>query len=318
MDPEIVNGAVHFVISIIGIAGNIVILASFSHITYHKRKIMAVEKILVNLSGANLIILVSRGLPLSLYAFGLRNLFNDFCCQFIGYVHITFRALSVALTCLLSCFQSIMLAKNSPKTAKLKLKLQTHIVPILSLLCIFSMLCSVDVIVFSVSSYNVTVPQYTAAMGYCLVVFPNIVTFHLVGYGIFTRDFLFVFLMALASSYILLVLYRHGKQVQGIRSMERNHESTAEGQAAKTVVTLVSFYVTLFGIDNTIWFYQIISKGLISKVFDIRTLISILYAVVFPFVIIAFNKKIRSKLKCFTSEQKSEISIIEEMKHIQG
>ncbi|XP_006014405.1 olfactory receptor class A-like protein 1 [Latimeria chalumnae] len=311
MDPETVRGAGYFVITIIGIIGNVVILTSFSHIAYQERKIMAVEKILVNLSGANLIILVTRGLPLSLYAFGLRNLFNDLCCKIISFVHISFRALSVALTCLLSCFQSIMLAKNSPKTAKLKVKLQAHIVPILSLLFIFCILCSVDMIVFCISSYNVTVLEYTDTMGYCLEVYPNAVMFHLVGYGIFARDFLFVFLMALASSYILLVLYRHGKQVQGIRSAEQNRESTAEGQAAKMVVTLVTFYATLFGIDNIVWFYQTISEHMISQEFDTRTLISLLYAAVFPLVIIVFNKKIQNKIKYFVSLQKSELSLTE-------
>uniref|UniRef100_H3A458 Vomeronasal type-1 receptor n=1 Tax=Latimeria chalumnae TaxID=7897 RepID=H3A458_LATCH len=281
------RGAVYFVITIIGIIGNVVTLTSFSHIAYQERKIMAVEKILVNLSGANLILLMTEGLPMSMYSFGLRHCFNDACHEFIYYVKMTFRGLSVVLTCLLSCFQSIMLAPNGPKTAKLKMKLQVHIVPILSLLFIFCILFNVDMSVFCISSYNITVLEYTDTTEYCFAVM-----FDLMGYGVFARDSLFVFLMALASFYILLVLYRHGKQVQGIRSAEQNRKSTAEGQAAKMVVTLVSFYVTLFGIDNIVWFYKTFAYQLISQEFDIRMLTSLLYVTLFPFVIVVFNKKI--------------------------
>uniref|UniRef100_H2ZUA2 Vomeronasal type-1 receptor n=1 Tax=Latimeria chalumnae TaxID=7897 RepID=H2ZUA2_LATCH len=301
---EILRRVIFILITLIGTAGNLVILVSLTHIAYQEHKLLAIEKIVFNLSGANLVISLVRGIPHNLFLFGFRNLYSDVGCKITGYVHITFRAVAIVLTCLLSCLQCATIARGGPQWTFIKLSLQKHLEWIIFGLYLFCMITTIDVIPLSISGQNVTNFKFAVSLGYCFVVFPDNIMFQLVGYVIFTRDFLFMILMTLASSYILLVLYRHGKQVQGIRSTERNHEPTAEGQAAKTVVTLVSFYVSVFGLDTTIWFYEIVSKRMFPVAFDIRNLFSMCYASFFPIVIITFNKKIRHQLKCPRGEQK--------------
>ncbi|XP_014346519.1 olfactory receptor class A-like protein 1 [Latimeria chalumnae] len=308
---NLVKGIIFILTAIVGVSGNLVILVSFYHIALQERKFVTAQVILLNLAWANMIMALTRGVPHSLFIFGLRFLFDDIGCKIVVFASRVSRAMSICLTCLLSCFQCITITKSTLKWLSLKGRMQKYVILIIIGLCVMNMLVCIAAVLFSVSSTNTTNLEYTFNLGYCLVTFPDQLSFQVNGFAIFARDIIFVVLMALASAYILLVLFRHGRQVKGIRSSDRNNVTTAEGQATKTVVTLVTLYVLFFGIDNTIWFYQItVSKEVHSIVSDIRFFFSVCYASICPIVIIMFNPQIRNKLKASSSEQETQVQEI--------
>ncbi|XP_043931987.1 olfactory receptor class A-like protein 1 [Protopterus annectens] len=291
------KGAIFCIMASVGLAGNSIILISLLSSKYYEHKSAPTEMILIYTGLANLFMILSRGVPHSLFVYGIRNLFNDAGCKVIIYVSRVSRAMTICLTCFLSCFQCSTIASSRWKWAYIKVYMQTCLVRIMVGLLVMNMAACIAAPYLSVPLNNSTEHKYTFNLGYCLVIFPDNISFQVNGFALFVRDLFFVVLMSVSSAYILLILYKHKKMVRNIKNSVQNQQ-TAEGQAAKTVVTLVSLYVFFFGIDNSIWFYQIASGLVHPVVSDVRFFFSVCYSSVFPIVIILLNKKVRNKLKC--------------------
>ncbi|XP_043937555.1 olfactory receptor class A-like protein 1 [Protopterus annectens] len=243
--------------------------------------------------------LLTLGLPHALYPFGEIYFYTDLDCKFDLYLMRVSRVMIIGLTCLLSCFQCVTLASSNPQWAALKLKMQKYLMFLIFIVCIISMSSSIGSALFPITGRNATGLKYTFNLGYCLSVYPSRFVFELIGFISFARDVGFVILMALASTHILLILHRHGKQMKGKRSSDRSQEAGAEQQASKMVVAFVVTYVSLFGIENTIWFYQIsVSKQGDPTLNDSRLFLSFCFSSLFPVILTTFNQKLRHRIMC--------------------
>ncbi|XP_029429398.1 olfactory receptor class A-like protein 1 [Rhinatrema bivittatum] len=298
--------------------GNAVVLVLFSFLACQERKILPSEVIVLNLAAANLVMAVTRGLPHALYVLGVGNFFSDTGCKAVIYTARVSRALSICLTCFLSCFQAVTLASTSVSCMRLKLHLQTQVLPIVFLLLLVNAAFCISPLLFTISGTNMTNLKYAFSVGHCLVIFPDKLSLHGNSFALFARDLLFVAAMSGASSYIVCTLYRHGKRVRGIRSSERSQKISAEANAARMVTSLVLLYGVFFGIDNTIWLYQNAwSMNSLAAATDARYFFSICYTSVFPVVILIFNQRILYSVKGFPSQEKlcvketSKISSVE-------
>ncbi|XP_043931985.1 olfactory receptor class A-like protein 1 [Protopterus annectens] len=252
------KGTIFCIMASVGLVGNSIILRSLVNSTYHEYKSAPTETILFYTGLANMFMILSRGVPKFLFDFGIRKLFNDPGCKFLIYVSRVSRAMAICLTCFLSCFQCSTIASSKWKWAYIKVCMQTCLVRIMVGLLLMNMTACIAAPYLTVSFNNNTEHKYTFNLGYCFVIFPDNISFQANGFALFVRDLLFVVLMSVSSAYILLILYRHKKMVKHIKRSIQNQQ-TAESRAAKTVVTLVSLYVCFFGIDNSLWFYQIAS-----------------------------------------------------------
>ncbi|XP_043931986.1 olfactory receptor class A-like protein 1 [Protopterus annectens] len=294
----------------IGISGNILVLFFF-HISIEDHKIRPTEKIISNLAVANLVWILTLGVPHSCFVFGLQYLYSDVSCKINTYVAKVSRAMAIDLTCFLSCLQYTTIMSSTPKWDKVKKKLQAYLIFIIPVLLLSNMTCCVALVLFTFSAANVTNMDYTFNLGYCLVIFPDKTSFLAHCLFLFSEDLTFVVLMILSSICILLILYKHNKRVKRVRNTDQNQEKTAERQAAKMVVTLVSLYVFFFGIENTIFLYQVTSSVKVhSTVSDIRYFFSTCFTSIFPIVIIVLNSKIKSRLRYFVCEKPTSLQEI--------
>ncbi|XP_043931982.1 olfactory receptor class A-like protein 1 [Protopterus annectens] len=311
---NLIKGLTFLLMTLLGIFGNAVIALYFLGILHQKQKLKTSDVILSNLPWTNLIMILTRGVPHSLLVFGIKNMFNDVSCKVITFAFRVSRAMSICLTCLLSCYQCATVASSNPKWSYIKHKMQTFLLPTFIFLLILNSAVHIAGAINALSGRNSSRLLYTFNMGYCIVVFPDQFSFQANGYSIFTRDLVFVVLMTLASIKILLILYYHGKRIRGIKNPEENPESTKESRASKMIVILVSLYVFFFGIDSTIWLYQTtVSSEVHIVITDIRFFFSICYGSFFPIVILTFNKKIRTALKYSASgsqQEENDISYI--------
>nr|XP_061786500.1 olfactory receptor class A-like protein 1 [Nerophis lumbriciformis] len=64
-----------------GILGNTVVLLAYAHIIFTKSKLLPVDMILCHLAFANLVLLLTRGVPQTMTVFGRTNLLNDPGCK---------------------------------------------------------------------------------------------------------------------------------------------------------------------------------------------------------------------------------------------
>ncbi|XP_005987760.1 olfactory receptor class A-like protein 1 [Latimeria chalumnae] len=283
----------------LGVLANLIVLLAYTHIAYSDHKLVAVDMILFHLAFVNMMSLLTRGIPLTMTIFGLRHILNDAGCVLVVFIYRVVRALSVCITCLLSWFQAITIVPATSKLSRFKIKVPNYIIPS------FVVLWLINIFIYSGVPYyttaptkNSSVPKYTMSTGFCYVIFPNQMSFSLYGVVITSRDLIFVILMILASGYILLILYRHRQQVKALRNPEYSTKSTAESKAAKIVLTLVLFYIAVFGIENIIGLYVTSLSQVHEYIIDLRVFVSSSYASFSPLIILNFNKKIKSRLRC--------------------
>ncbi|XP_026874564.1 olfactory receptor class A-like protein 1 isoform X1 [Electrophorus electricus] len=223
----------------LGVLGNLLVLMAYCHIACAESRLQPVDRILAHLAFANLVLLLTRGVPQTMTVFGLRHLLDDPGCKLLIYAYRISRALSVCLTCMLSVFQAVATAPAArPFLLRLKVSLPQRVAPTFVALWLLNMLVCIAAPLCSVAPRNGTVPAFTLNLGFCHVDFHNGLSYVINGAAVSGRDFTFVGLMLGSSGYILVLLHKHSKQVRGIR---RSRGSSMEMRAAKTVVMLVVF-----------------------------------------------------------------------------
>ncbi|XP_028654598.1 olfactory receptor class A-like protein 1 [Erpetoichthys calabaricus] len=286
----------------LGILGNVMVLLIYSCLISSNHRLHPVDIILTYLSFVNLMIILTRGVPQTLIEFGFPASLNDMGCKVVVYIYRISRALSVSVTCMLSVFQSITIAPATSRLNALKANLPQLVLPTFSALCVVNMSIDVVAVLFAISPRNGTIPRFTLNLGFCHVDFRDQLGYVLSGASISARDFIFLSLMITASSHILLILHRHGKQMKTFNSTGRNQGSAAETRAAKTVVSLVTLYAFFFGIDNTIYIYMLTVSSVPPSIVDMRLFFSSCYASFCPFFMINTNKKLKNAISCSSTE----------------
>ncbi|XP_007256738.3 olfactory receptor class A-like protein 1 [Astyanax mexicanus] len=289
----------------LGIMGNMLVLAAYGHIALVEPRLQPVDQIMAHLAFANLMLLLTRGVPQTMTVFGLRHLLNDSGCKVVIYTYRITRALSVCFTCMLSVFQALTIAPaGGPRLARLKARLPQLVAPTFAGLWLLNMAVCIAAPFFSVAPRNGTVPPFTLNLGFCHVDFRDNLSYVINGAAVSARDFSFVGLMLGSSGYILVLQHKHSRQVRAIR---RSQGGSMEMRAAKTVVMLVVLYAVFFGIDNVIWIYMLTVAQVPAVVADMRVFFSSCYATLSPFLMISSNKKLKERMVCAAGgEQKQD------------
>ncbi|XP_078496678.1 olfactory receptor class A-like protein 1 [Lissotriton helveticus] len=289
---NIVQGTLYFSVTFTGIVGNILILLFISLAAYQEGKHTTSEVIFSQLAAANVIVYLTRTLPAALFKFGLKNFFDDASCKITALAFRTSRGMSIGLTCLLSCFQCAILSGTKRNVSE-KQKIHRCVHPVTAILYVINIAANIDSAVFATNPYNLTDMKYVYNPGFCIVVYPGKMAFEGKGYATVTMDLFLVIVMALASCQILLILYKHRKKMQGVRSSSQS-QTGAESQAAQSVVLLVFCYTIFFGIDNALRLYQTASNEIITMLSDIRLFFTMCYGSAFPIILFICNNKIKN------------------------
>lgn len=288
----------------LGALANAAVLMAYCHMAVVEVALKPVDRILAHIAFANLLLLLTRGVPQTMTVFGLHHLLDDPSCKVVIYAYRVGRALSVCLTCMLSVFQALTITPaTGPRLSHVKSRLPMLVVPTFIGLWALNMIVCMAAPMFSMAPRNGTVPAFTLNLGFCHVDFHNSLSYVVNGAALSTRDFAFVALMLASSTYILVLLHRHGRQVRGLR--RSTHGVSMEMRAARTVVMLVVLYGVFFGIDNIIWIYMLTVTQVPSVVADMRVFFSSCYATFSPLLIISTNKKIKERMVCATTVEES-------------
>nr|XP_033774531.1 olfactory receptor class A-like protein 1 [Geotrypetes seraphini] len=280
-------------LDVIGIPGNLIILFVFVHALACHRKISTSEVILSKLAVSNLLVVLTWGVPLSLEASGIQKVYNDLTCKLSLYFYCVGRAMSICITSLLGCFQCLTIAPSPQRWLHMRQKVLDNLSSIIIGLWCFNLLICSTRLMYSQVQVNST-DKYILSYDFCFVLFPNYFLYMGNGIIFIARDLFFLFLMTLASGYLLYVFYQHGKQIQGLHNLHKH----AEIRAAKAVVTLVIMYIISFGLDSLFWIFTLFMSPASPRFTDARIFFDSCYSAVSPVVIIITNKKIQQGLKC--------------------
>ncbi|OCT91594.1 hypothetical protein XELAEV_18014653mg [Xenopus laevis] len=252
MDLYLLLKAIGFLLLvIIGIPGNVFIMVQFTYFRIIEKKLLPTNIILMVLALVNLLVILSRIIPQSINALGVEELLDDTECKFVIFTYRVNRAMSICVTSFLSCYQCILIAPNTKLWIYFKHNVTQNVVAIISLFWIINIAIYPYSIFNARTRRNQTTSPYTLHLVYCDADFLNYMAYIVNGAIYSIRDFIFVGLMALASSYIVFILLSHDKSVKGIRSSDRTQRRSVEYRASKAVILLVALYVLLYGLDNS-------------------------------------------------------------------
>ncbi|KPP60155.1 vomeronasal type-1 receptor 1-like, partial [Scleropages formosus] len=273
---------------VVGLPANLSVLLLFCRLRLLRSRLPPNDFILGNLAIVNLIVLLCRGIPQTLVALGLRHFINDQGCKAAIFTYRIGRAMSICITALLGCYQSVSVAPATPFWNSLKRWLPPHLPHAIILLYSLNFLVCTGSILFSESPpANGSIPEYTLNLEFCIVVFPGLQAYVVNGVVYSVRDVVFVGLMVLAAAYMLLVLYRHRQQVKGLRGA-----SQASVGASQAVLLLVCTYVVLFGLENVLWGYTLSVSRVLPAISDARVFFASCYSALSPVLIIATNRRL--------------------------
>ncbi|XP_028654591.1 olfactory receptor class A-like protein 1 [Erpetoichthys calabaricus] len=300
MDTRVVIKATSFIIlTIISVPANLVVCFAFLHSYLIETKLLTADIILCHLAFANLMVAFTRSIPQTMAALGYLNLFDDVGCKVTILCFRAFRGLSISLTCLLCVYQAVAISPATSLLASLKMRIPQYLLYIILFLYLLYYFSSITSVLNAVSSlFNNTIPPYTLNLEYCFVLYKDYSSYISMGFGIMSRDLVFIVLMTIMSGYILILLYQHGQKVKNIKSSDHSQKGgRAETKASRAVVILVILYVVFFGVDNIIWLYSLTILRVAPLISDIRVFFATLYTSACPIVVITTNPKVQRKLK---------------------
>nr|AWV49466.1 vomeronasal type 1 receptor 6 [Nannospalax galili]AWV49467.1 vomeronasal type 1 receptor 6 [Nannospalax galili]AWV49468.1 vomeronasal type 1 receptor 6 [Nannospalax galili]AWV49469.1 vomeronasal type 1 receptor 6 [Nannospalax galili]AWV49471.1 vomeronasal type 1 receptor 6 [Nannospalax galili] len=229
-----------------GILGNFSLLSYYLDLFYNECILKPTDLILTQLFIANSLIIISRGVPHTMTAFGMKWFFNNFVCKLLLFVDRVGRSVSIRTTCLLNVVQAITISPRNSCWKGLKVKGIKYVSLSISLCWLLY------------SRINMTFPLYIYTKGshrnmtdkrnfnYCsnvghdkvidsvcatLVVFPEIV---------------FSMIIIWSSSSMIIILYRHKQQAQHILSSHVLHKTSPKSRATQNILLLVASFLTFY------------------------------------------------------------------------
>lgn len=295
-----VRGMLYLFLTVVGVPGNAAIILAFLLLLYQENHLLPADIIVLHLASVNLLVIVVRSLPETLVFFRLADVFSDVGCKAVIFVYRTSRALSIWLTFVLSAYQCLSVAPPGSRWATCRTAVAHYLSIVFLCLWLINMCMTSAAVLFSLGAQNdSSQTTHSINVQFCYVHFPSKLSKEANGAAQVGRDVVPMALMTLCSVIILVFLYKHGRQVKGLRG------NRSEQRAAKAVVALVTLYVVLYGVDNGLWVYTLtVRKTMRSPLIsDLRIFFSSLYAALSPAIIIASNRKVNGRLKCVVQEK---------------
>ncbi|XP_075707283.1 olfactory receptor class A-like protein 1 [Rhinoderma darwinii] len=307
MEIHLLIKALAFILlMVVGIPGNVFILLKFTYIKIIEKKLLPTNIILMVLALSNLLVVFSRVIPQAVNAIGVKDLLDDTECKLVLFTFRVSRAMSICVTSLLSCHQCVLVAPMNTYWTYLKEKLSKNVTLIMILLLAMNISLYTSTVLYGHAQSNYSTP-YSLHLVYCDADFLTYVSFLLNGLVSVIREIIFVGFMTLSSSYMVSILYHHGKKIKGFRSSDRVQSKSAEHRASRAVILLVALYVLLYGMDNSMWIYTLSLSAVSPEMNDTRIFLAASYSALSPVVIIATNPKLHKRSKHLWRKKKIEI-----------
>ncbi|XP_070626365.1 vomeronasal type-1 receptor 4-like [Bos indicus] len=237
------------------------VLLFFYHISPilfgHKKR--PTDTILTHIAVANLLVLLSSGIPHTMAAFTSRKPLSPLGCKCVYYLQKVAHSTSLCSTCVLSTYQSFILTPGREGRSLLRGRAPSLTGSFCCTCWIFSVLMYIYVPMKTTASPNRH--NYTDMQGdwFCSSSSPSAEIVVLWS----TSDAVFIGLMIWSCGSMVLLLHRHRQRVQYIHTPTGHHRRPPETRAAHTTLMLVVTFVTFYVATSILAFY-------ITAFFDFR------------------------------------------------
>ncbi|XP_005361151.1 vomeronasal type-1 receptor 4-like [Microtus ochrogaster] len=277
----------------IGVIGNTSLFVLYIYIFFfkpHFKKL--IDMFFLHLTIVNMVTIVFILIPDIVASFGVTNFLDDVGCKVVLCIYRISRGLSISTTCILSTFQAVTVTPSNSQWVWLKHKLSTWTFS--SLLC--SWLINLTIYGFVVETVmaknNSTHIGHVYLHAYCQSRnLGNQISGAFISM-IFIYDLLYVSIMMWTSLYMVILLYRHRKRAQYLRSPSLSSQQSPELRATHSILLLVSCFVILYWLNNFITVYGFYAPTKIPRLGAINAIWATCYPTICPFLIMKNNKLI--------------------------
>ncbi|XP_068946942.1 vomeronasal type-1 receptor 4-like [Petaurus breviceps papuanus] len=292
---------------IIGIYGNgsLLYLYGFNIITHQMMKPIGI--IFVNLAFNNILMILLRGVPWTIHSCIQKFFLGDIKCKIIFYFQRVSRSNSVYAACLLCVFQAITIHSGSLIWSKLEVRSPKHIVSFCFFIWALNLLINGAVPLYVTGPRNNTNSGLRTNLGLCSVDKYVLNSSKLLIWRAL-YDALLMGLMAIASGYMVVVLYKHHWQVQHIHKTSVNPRSSPEIKATKVILFLMSIFVCSYSFISIFIIMIDNSKDINPWMIHASVVFSLCYPAISPFLLISSDSKIPY---CYNAFKRMKNSIIE-------
>ncbi|NP_001160778.1 vomeronasal 1 receptor oryCunV1R1619 [Oryctolagus cuniculus] len=242
---DLITGMIFLFQTVSGTLGNFSLLSHYLYLYFTGCKFRPTDLIIKHLTVANCLVILSKGVPQTTAALGMKHFLSDTGCKLVFYVHRVSTDVSTGTTCMLSISQAITISPRNPRWAELKAKAPKYIGSCNILCWMLNLILNAMVPVYVTGKSNDNNTTKKTDYGYCHSVNPGKFTESLYVALIFFRNILFVGFMLWASSFMIFTLYRHKQQIQYIHRTNITSRSSPESRATHSILVLVSTFVSL-------------------------------------------------------------------------
>ena len=144
--------------TVVGTLGNMFVSVNYTFSYWGSSEKKPIYLILIHLAFTNILILLTKGLPKTILAFGLRNFLDDIGCKIIVYLERVARGLSICTSSFLTVVQAVIISPRASGWNRLRPESAWHILPFFSSFWILNALISINLI-HSIRSTSLNISQ---------------------------------------------------------------------------------------------------------------------------------------------------------------
>ncbi|XP_021077453.1 vomeronasal type-1 receptor 4-like [Mus pahari] len=294
---ELSIGMIFTSLTIIGILGNFTLLYHYMYIYITRYRIRSTDWILIHLIVANILTLLCKGVPQTIYSFGFKDFLDDIGCKLVSSFHRVGRGAGIGSTSFLSVFQAIIIRPRNSRDSELKVR--THECICCSVYLnwvIYLLISSINLVHMRAKHGNESTANLKSFM-YCYSVRHDPTSDILYTTLLSGPEVLLLGLMLWASGSMVLTLYMHKQMMQYMSRSSLSSRYSPVSRATKTILLLVCTFVSFYTISCLCQSFGALLYNPSWFVVNITAMSSLLFPALCPFLLMSQDSRISSYLK---------------------
>ncbi|KAM5298414.1 putative vomeronasal receptor-like protein 4 [Ctenodactylus gundi] len=257
-----VKGTIFVFLFVAGIMGNMFVFVKYM-LMFGGTEKKSIHLILIHLVFTNIIMLISKGVPNIIAAFGFRKFLDDIGCKIVVYLERVARGLTICTSSLLTVVQAITISPRHSGWRRLKPNSVSHILLLFLFFWILSSFISM-LLLFSITSTSMNISQMSESNNYCyfLPESENIKWILLI--FMILRDAMFQSVMGGASGYMVFLLHKHHQQVLHLQNSKLFYKTPPEVKPAQSILLLMLCFLFFYWIVYIRPLYLIFKECLLA------------------------------------------------------
>ncbi|XP_051017837.1 vomeronasal type-1 receptor 4-like [Acomys russatus] len=227
----------------VGILGNVSLLFYYLVLYLRNRTLKPTDLILMHIMAANVLIILSSGVPHTMVAFTWTRFLNDFGCRLLIHIQAFGRTVSIGTTCLLSAFRAMTISPRGSCWKHHKVRAAKYIGCSVSLLWVLYMLINSIIFVYPFIQRHSKNMTRKLDFGDCSIIGSDDISDSLYAVLVVCPEVVFVMLFTWSSTSLVVILYRHKQRVQHIHSSRGSSRASPESRATQSILILVSTFL---------------------------------------------------------------------------